>query len=272
MEGGKPVTTGAKPVNKLLSKPASANVLNARSIFVPETKTVVVRTTRSIVVDSPIKGRDSSTLPRRSVASLAKIGAQHFGLQNKTPGQTQATVSANVGKTSSFLSNTTTTASSRTASSSISSSNQTGTGGRGGSLSQLVRHSQKQTMTLEPVRNNVPPAGGIPGGLSARVKARATPTTVDTTAVQSVVNFSAVPQSGQSITRGITTTSTASKPTTAPAPAPAQAVQYSTGTTHYFASDDTGTSDGGFHPQPQSGESGLSGLFQAMGKTLSVRR
>jgi hypothetical protein len=299
MEETKRATAEPKRVNRLLSKPASAAVLSSRSNFVPETKVVVMSSARNVVVDSPCKGKDPSTSSRSTVASLARIGAQHFGLQNKTSSQhlpVSASLASGAAKRSSFLSDTTNIQPAGNLGTinkhfDNGSAHRSSVAGSSSSLSQMVRSTQKAMSAA----NYLPPrtvqessaavvasvnalAGG---GLSAKVKARAS------SQAQSSVSFvrPASTQEGmlESTQEGMLE-STQRKPVqqlnqsentaiqsahaSNPAGAAPAATTANSAAVVHTTTDDTRAPD--LHSTRSEG--GLSGMFQSMGKTLAVKR
>jgi hypothetical protein len=288
MEETKRATVEPKRVNRLLSKPASAAVLSSRSNFVPETKLVVMSSARNVVVDSPCKGKDPSTSSRSTVASLARIGAQHFGLQNKISSQhlpVSASLASGAAKRSSFLSDTTNiqpAGNLGTINKHFDNGNahRSSVAGPSSSLSQMVRSTQKAMSAANTSANYLPPrtvletsAAAVAslnalagGGLSAKVKARA----------------SSQAQSSATFARPGTGESTHPKPvqpleqnkymTVESAHTSSTAGATLVGTTVNSAAMVHDSSEGNRGSDLNSSRSGLSGMFQSMGKTLAVKR
>jgi hypothetical protein len=295
MEETKRATVGPKRVNRLLSKPASAAVLSSRSNFVPETKVVVMSSARNIVIDSPCKGKDPSTSSRSTVASLARIGAQHFGLQNKISSQhlpVSASSASGAAKRSSFLSDTTNiqpAGNLGTINKHFDNGNahRSGVAGPLSSLSQMVRSTQKAVSAGNTSANYLPPrtvqessAAAVAsvnalagGGLSAKVKARASsqaqssvsfvrPASMQESMMESTQR-KPVQQLKQSENTAIQSAHASNPAGTAPA-----------ATTANSAAVVHAPPEGSCGPDLNStrSEGGLSGMFQSMGKTLAVKR
>jgi hypothetical protein len=295
MEETKRATVEPKRVNRLLSKPASAAVLSSRSNFVPETKVVVMSSARNVVVDSPCRGKDPSTSSRSTVALLARIGAQHFGLQNKISSQhlpVSASFASGAAKRSSFLSDTTNiqpVGNLGTINKHFDNGNahRSSVAGSSSSLSQMVRSTQKAMSAANTSANYHPPrtvqessaavvasvnalAGG---GLSAKVKARASsqaqssatfvrPASTQESMVESTQRKS-VQQLKQSENTGMQSAHAGNTASTAPA----AATVHVAATVHAPAEEFRD-----FDLDRRRSEGGLSGMFQSMGKTLAVKR
>jgi hypothetical protein len=294
MEETKRATVGPKRVNRLLSKPASAAVLSSRSNFVPETKVVVMSSARNIVIDSPCKGKDPSTCSRSTVASLARIGAQHFGLQNKISSQhlpVSASSASGAAKRSSFLSDTTNiqpAGNLGTINKHFDNGNAHRSGVAGSSaLSQMVRSTQKAMSAANTSANYLPPrtvqessaavvvsvnalAGG---GLSAKVKARSSSQAqssvsfVRPASMQESMMESTQRKPVQQLKQSENTAMQSAHASNPAGTAPAAATAHVAATVH-------APPEGSCGPDLNStrSEGGLSGMFQSMGKTLAVKR